>query len=98
MCTSVWSFLFYVFVPFLAAMENFAKLEMKLKRSFGICSLVCAASSGCVILLQLAVGEEDRVALCTSFFVVLALICVLGCGVLGVGGYKVSWQFACRSS
>ena len=76
----------------MAALPNFASLEVKLKRSFWGCGLVCAASTGTIVLLQLAIDTKDRVQLCTALFVAIALIGALIFAVLGIGGHKVSFR------
>jgi hypothetical protein len=73
----------------MAALPNFTSLEVKLKRVFGVCSLLCAVSTGTIILLQLAIDEQNRVELCAALFVALGFICILIIAVLGVGGHKV---------
>jgi hypothetical protein len=83
-------------VPFLALAPNFGNLEIQLKRVFGGCSLVYAVSSGSVILLQLFIDENDRVALSTALFVLSALMFVVVCIVLAIGGHKVA-QFCITS-
>ena len=74
----------------MAALPNFASLEIQLKRIFGGCSCVCAVSTGTIALLQLVVDEKDRVGLSTALFVAFLVICILVFVVLGVGGHKVS--------
>jgi hypothetical protein len=68
-----------------AALPNFSSLEVKLKRVFGVCSLVCAVSMGTIVVLQLTIDEKGRVELCAAFFMASALICMLVFAVVGVG-------------
>jgi hypothetical protein len=77
-------------VPFLASVPNFANLEVKLKRFFGGCSIFFAVSGGSVIILQLAVHENHRVALSTALFVQQLLLSITMFVFLGIGGHKVS--------
>jgi hypothetical protein len=86
---SMWMFLFSLLVPYVAAVPDFVKMKILLNRIFGYCSLSCAVSVGVVLLLQLGVDEEDRMAVSAAFFVVFALICVLASVVAGAGTYKV---------
>jgi hypothetical protein len=89
-CASAWSFLFHFCVPFLAPMANFVNLKMKLRRMFGSFGLVYGISSWVITLLHLVVNEEDRVGLCTAFFMSLAVMSLLACVLIGIGGHKVS--------
>ena len=86
-----WSFLFSLFVPFLAALPNFASLKARLVRMFTGIALVSSVLLGGVILAQLLdVDAEERIALSTSYFVSVILWMAAAMTVVGVSGRKVS--------
>jgi hypothetical protein len=71
---AAWSFLCSLFVPFLAALPNFASLKARLVRMFTGAALVSSVFLGGVILAQLLdVDAEERIALRTTYLCMLIL-------------------------
>jgi uncharacterized protein YacL len=86
----VWSVLFTLVVPYLAALPNFVTIEARAKllfRGFGVFYFLLFLGIFLAQLLHLR--DEARITLSTLFFVSIMFVAAQVMATIGIGGYKV---------